>query len=499
MQFDAHDHFLVSRRRTLKSLAAFAIPVGFLGVARGAFCQAADKAKAHDLTCEASPAEYRRVKTVVESSGNLLVRPVVAAVNGKMVNQDQAPLRKVAFAVNVTQVYDERLLAFAEGAAKSLRYYRDVEGTLTIAKQVSKPNIATDRRWICAKLDAEGRGYFSPLEPLKRDELDLVDVPGNPLALNLLSPGKLVNIGDTWTHENGVLESLLGIDKVIEQKAVQSKLTEVKDGVALITLTGGLVGSIQSVKTELQLQAKYNIDLKLKQVTWLAIGLTERRDVSPAQPGYESTTRIRLATMPIGAPAELADEHKDRMKLDDAEVAKLLTFESEKGGFRFLHDSRWYNMVDRVDGSVLRLVDRGDLVAQCTITDLPSLSAGQQTSLGTFQEDVKKKLGKSFLAIQEANESTTETGLTLQRVVASAAAEEVAVTWIYYLAIREDGRRAAIMITHDSSMAERFGAADVTIASSLQFLERSTGAAAATASPQKTSSLPAKTNAATIK
>lgn len=484
MQFDATRDFLVSRvcsrRKMLAACGALALSAV---ISTPSLAITGDSA--HDLTCETAPSEYRRVKLVVESSGNLLVRPVVAAVKGKVVNQDQAPLRQVPFEVNVTQLYDERVLTHSESSIASLRYYRDLEGSLTIAKTASKPEIAGPRRWICAKLDAEGRAYFSPVEPLKREELDLVDVPGNPLALNRLSPGKSVKVGETWKHENAVLESILGIDKILEQTDLQSKLVEVKDGVAIISLTGGVVGSVQSVKSQIQLQAKYNIDLKSHQVTWIAMGLTEKRDVSVAQPGYESTTRIRLATMPLDAVPELDDTNRDRVKLDDPVAGKVLAFQSAKGGFQFVHDVRWHNMIDRLDGSVLRLVDRGDLVAQCTVTDLPKLSAGQRTSLDAFVAEIKTKLGKSLQTIQETNESTTESGLTLQRVAATAVADGVAVNWIYYLAIRDDGRRVALMFTHDSAMAERFAAADITIVSSLQLIDKEATPAAAVSAPAK--------------
>ncbi len=493
MQFDATQNFLVSRnisrRQVLAAAGLLALPAALPGISL-----ASSLADAHNLACEEAPNEYRRIKIVVESSGNLLVKPIVAAVKGKVVNQSEAPIRQVPFEVNVTQLYDERVISHSESAIQSLRYYRELDGKLNIAKSTSKPEINEQRRWISAKVDGEGRCYFSPNEPLKREELDLVDVPANPLTLNKLSPGKSVKVGETWTHENAVLESLLGVDQVIEQKDVQSKLQEVKNDIATVILSGGIVGSVQSAKTQLLFQAKYSIDLKTKQVVSLAMGLSERRDVSASQPGYESTTKIRLATMAMESVTELDESNKDRMKLDDPLAGKLLTFESAKGGFRFVHDSRWHNMIDRVDGSVLRLVDRGDIVAQCTITDLPKLSAGQRTSLDSFQAEVKNKLGKSFQMISEANESTTESGLTLQRVVATAMADEVPVLWVYYMAMRDDGRRVALMFTHDANMTDRFASADATIASSFELIEKNLTPSASAAAPTPAKAADAKTS-----
>lgn len=466
MYFEEMGDILVSRRRWIAACSAIGLPVLIFSPVI-----AASPDQTHDLSCADAIPEFRRVKIVVESSGHLLVKPVVGAVKGKVVNQESAPVRQVPFEVNVTQLFDERIVNQSADAAQSLRFYRDFEGQLKIAKTANKPEIAQERRWISARIDAEGRAFFCPLEPLKREELDLVDVPGNPLALNRLAPSKPVKVGDAWTHENSVLETLLGIDQVLEQKELQSKLAEVKNGVAVVSLTGAIVGAVQSARTQIHLQAKYNVDLKSHQVTWFALGMTEKRDLSAAQPGFESSTRIRLATMPIEPIAELDDANKDRMKLDDPLAGKLLTFESAKGGFKFIHDSRWFSMIDREDGSVLRLVDRGDLVAQCTITDLPKLSPGQRTSLAAFQAEIQGKLGKSFQGFVESRETPKENGVTMQRVAATALADDVAVHWIYYLAIRDDGRRVAMMFTYDANMAERFAAADLTLAGSLQLLD----------------------------
>lgn len=480
MHFDASGSYLVSRRRLLVLGGALGLP---LACSRGVFASFGEET--YDLSCKSTLAEFRRVKVVVESSGKLLVRPAAGVANGRVVNQEEAPLRPVPFELEVTQLFDERLMDQSEQMLQSLRYYRNVEGTMKVAQLTTTPALADTRKWIASRVDAEGRAYFSPVEPLKREELELVDIPANALVLQRLAPTKPVKIGETWRHDNSVLEALLAIDKILEQKDVKSQLVEVKDQVAIISFTGAIVGSVQSAKTEMQLQAKYNVDLKNHEVTWFALGMSEKREVSAAQPGFESTVRIRLATMPIDPPAELSDANRDRMDFSDPLHGKILTFESTKGGFRFLHDNRWFTMVDRADGSVLRLVDRGDVVAQCTIVDLPKLSPGQRTSLNALQADVQAKLGKTFQAIVEASESTTESGMTLQRVVASALADDVPVTWIHYLAIADDGRRVSLRFTHDVNLAERFAAADVTIASSLQLIEKEkpTGSSAATTKP----------------
>ena len=120
----------------------------------------------------------------------------------------------------------------------------------------------------------------------------------------------------------------------------------------------------------------------------------------------------------------------------------------------------------------MRRVDRGDLVAQCTLTALPPKSAGRQTSLEQFQKDVTYSLGKSFGEMVSSRQWQNAAGLYCYELVARGIVEEVPVEWHYYLLAPESGDRVSVAVTLEKPMVERIGKADRDLVESLELFPR---------------------------
>ena len=148
-----------------------------------------------------------------------------------------------------------------------------------------------------------------------------------------------------------------------------------------------------------------------------------------------------------------------------------LDFESPLGGFEFSHDRCWHVIVDRSDVTVLRMVDRGELVAQCNISKLPKLPAGKRRQLGQFQQDIRRALGKVFGRFLAADQLQTDSGLRILRVVAVGTVSELPIQWTYYHVSNEEGRRVACVFTVESKLVERFAGYDRDWTSSLRFVD----------------------------
>jgi hypothetical protein len=153
-------------------------------------------------------------------------------------------------------------------------------------------------------------------------------------------------------------------------------------------------------------QGNYHLDQQL--MTWYAVSLREKRAIGHAEPGFEVTARLRMAMQPGTAPPELADSQLATLPPTTGRSADLLSFQSDHADFRLLHDRRWRSMIDRHDLSVFRLVDRGDLIAQCNISELPDFEPGRHLSLDEFRADVQEKLGEHFGQIVEASQTESE-------------------------------------------------------------------------------------------
>jgi hypothetical protein len=166
---------------------------------------------------------------------------------------------------------------------------------------------------------------------------------------------------------------------------------------------------------------------------------------------------------------QLTDKALDTVDLATTGSEPPLSYHSDQGKFGFLYDARWRITREQAESVVMRLVDRGDLVAQCNVSVLPKLSPQQSFTLETFQKEVEQSLGKNFRQFERAAEQKSATGLRMLHVIALGAVAEVPITWHYYLLIDEAGQRAAISFTMEDSLADRFGEADRLVLDEFRF------------------------------
>ena len=131
------------------------------------------------------------------------------------------------------------------------------------------------------------------------------------------------------------------------------------------------------------------------------------------------------------------------------------------------HRSR---VVDRHDVTIMRLVKRGELVAQCNISRLPDLSNGTRLQVREFQADIERALGKSFGQFVEASENETEEGLRVIRVIALGNVSELPIDWIYYHISDDQGRRVSVVFTLEEKLAEQFEGSDSELVGAFYFV-----------------------------
>ena len=335
------------------------------------------------------------------------------------------------------------------------------------------PKSATQEVSTVASRSLRGPGtclLYSPQGPLQRDELELLQVPGNgPPLSELLGDGELAP-GDTWPITPETLAQLLWLEAV-SSSAVTAVLKSIDKSTVLISLEGAVAGAVGGVATDIDLTGKLNYDTQQQLVVWCALSLKENRSIGHAEPGFETTTQVRMATR-RGEPSKLLiPSAYAGLPLQYERGQSLLEYVSNEGRFQMLLDRRWRLMVDRHDLTVLRLVDRGDLVAQCNASRLPALAPGKELPLDELQDDIRQSLGKNLRQFTEASVSRTDEGLRILRVAAVGEAAEIPVQWNYYHLSNEKGQRLALVFTLESEQLERFAEIDRPLAASLTFLE----------------------------
>ncbi|MEZ6070447.1 MAG: hypothetical protein R3C10_09280 [Pirellulales bacterium] len=173
---------------------------------------------------------------------------------------------------------------------------------------------------------------------------------------------------------------------------------------------------------------------------------------------------------PASPPAELSDARLEQLESSAGDNLEQLVYESGSGQFRLYYGRDWHVMNDTEAVTVLRMVSRGELVAQCNVSALPKIDAAKQVSLSQFQEDIQDALGENFGQFVRAAQETNETGYLVYRVQVIGKASDLPIQWNYYLVTEPSGRQVALVFTFEQSLAEQFGDVDSRMIRDLRFL-----------------------------
>jgi hypothetical protein len=311
---------------------------------------------------------------------------------------------------------------------------------------------------------------YSPAGPLTREELELIDLLGNSLLLDRLLPEKVVTVGESWKHASNLVCALLGLDAVA-QSDLQSTLVSVAQGAARLEMGGHVEGAIEGVSTSIDVKAKYRFQLDTGRITWFGILVKEDRSIGHVGTGLEVTARVQMTITPGANAPRLTDAALKDLALKSTPELLQLTYESPAGGWRLLHDPRWFLIRDQKELATLRLIDKGELLAQCNIAPLPNAVPGKTVTLEEFQEDVRKALGKNFKSLIEAGQRPNGLGYQVSHVVAEGVEQDLPIRWRYYLVADKLGRQVVFIFTVESRLLPRFNGADEALLAGVRLLD----------------------------
>lgn len=391
-------------------------------------------------------------------------------VQGTMrINPDGRKVRQYPMTLAGQYVAIERNLS----PNTAIRYYSKAETESTANDKPLKDSLPTVKRLIGVQTDGSGPILFSPEYTLSREELELINVPGNPAILGNLLPTKAVGLQQSWSPENRALAQCLGID-AINSHDVTGMITEVNEKeVAKITFSGKVSGAIQGIATEIELKARMNVDTRQEMITWFAASIEEDRAIGHAVPGFTVTAVVRTQIQPARAIEQLSDAQISQLDLRNNRGTQMLSFSGQEAGFRVLHGREWHTMAETAKQTVFRMVADGELIAQANVNRLTNLKPGEQTTLEGFEEEVKKALGQRLGQVVDAGQKINSQGLRELRVSAVGSINKMPISWIYYLVSDDQGHRYSAIFTFETNLAEKFAESDRTFMSGFDFIESS--------------------------
>jgi hypothetical protein len=403
--------------------------------------------------------------------GDCLKFDLAMKLTGEMrVTRDGKPL-PLKMEATAAHVFPERILAVGPNGLiqKAARVYETARASITTGSDRSERTLRPERRLVVAQ-QAKGQGLvYCPAGPLTHQELELTSEHFDTLSLAGLLPGKAVQVGETWKVPNEVAQVLCSFEGLTSQDLV-CKLEEVKDKSARVTVTGTANGIDLGALAKLTIQGTYQFDLEAKCLVALEWKQKDERGQGPASPAttVETTTTMKRAV--IERPASLSDVALISVPdgLEPPAGMTLLTYHHDgKPGFDLAYSREWQLVGQTRDKAILRLMDRGDFVAQATLTPWESAKEGEHMTPQAFREAMAKTPGWEQGDVVQEGEIPAEKGRWIYRVSAPGLMDGIKVVQNFFLIAGPGGEQIVVAFTMTPSQAEKLGTCDLALISGL--------------------------------
>jgi hypothetical protein len=431
----------------------FAILVVTLAAAR------ASRGQTHSLVEAPVAGKFFQVQVQMKLAGEMRLRQ-----EGKTITLKQTATADHDFLERVLDVGPNGL------ARKSALFFKKAQAVVTVSNHTAEKTLSPEHRLLVAQRVKDQGLCYCPAGALTREEIEVSD-HFDTLCLPGLLPGKAVAVGDTWKVANAVVQALCNFEGLTAQDLV-CKLTGVKNNIARVTVTGKVAGIDTGALVKLTVTAAYQFDLKARRLTSLEWTQKEERDQGPASPASTNevtTTLKRTAAEPANELSGLALVSVP----DGFDVPLPLTqvyYLDKKNRFDLMHSREW-QMVGLTDAHmIMRLMDRGDFVAQLTIAPWPRADAGKHLA----PEEVEEILGSApgweqDQVIQAGEVKSDEKGRWVYRISAAGRLDGLKIIQNLYLVASPRGEQVVLTFTMTESQAQKIGTRDLTLVGSLDF------------------------------
>jgi len=368
--------------------------------------------------------------------------------------------------------YVERRLPSAGRDARawrSVRIFKQAHSKVVVKKQTTTIQISPQLFQVVAEGNRSGLVFYNSKVLLKRSDLDLLTVPGDPLCLLAALPTQDVELEETWTVPDWAAQMFAGIEAATTTK-LTGKLLSVKDNQATLQFTGEVSGATAGAEVKVILNGTANFDLKQQMLTSFKLTQQEQRSISTVSPGMDVTATIQWKRSKALPSEAIPDMPTSGIPLDPPPISKLLQFQSKHWNVRLQHDRNWHLFQELPEVTVMRLVESGSLISQCNIAKIRSARPGEHVPPEQFEKDIRTSLADQLSDIVDAGEVPSDNGNFIFRVITAGSATDLEMIWVYYLCANPDGRQVSFVFAVERANLEVLNDRDLAIVKSLEFL-----------------------------
>jgi len=366
--------------------------------------------------------------------------------------------------------FSERVLASTSATAtRTVRHYEQAQVTIDLEGHRSERNLRSSRRLIVAQRHNDQALVYSPAGALQRAELEAVGDHFDTLLVAGLLPGKAIKPGESWPIPQTVAGGLCHLEGVT-QGQLQGKCLPLQGDQVHLQISGTVSGVEKGAQVKCEVSAVAHFDRKAKRLVSLTWEQRDKRDQGPVSPASELFVTVQLTRQAIDTPKELNDVAIVSVP-DSFTPPVAMTFveyRDAKDRYLLLHSRDWQLTAVTPDHAVWRLVERGEFIAQATVTPWTKAGKGKAEDAEAFKKAMNNTSGWRPEREIQAGKVETTGGKSIYRLSVLGQLEGVEVLQNFFLISNDQGEQVVLTVTTSPKNAEKLGAKDVSLAGSLE-------------------------------
>ena len=285
--------------------------------------------------------------------------------------------------------------------------------------------------------------------PLTRNELDLIQMPFDPLAVRAVLPVTKVAVGEKWNTDSWVMPMLTGIETAIDQTATCT-LKSADEATAVVQFSGSIKGAVRGSAASVTYSGELTLDRSTGLIKSFKGQQKEKRTAGPVSPGLDITANISWQQAPDAAyrPAVVGN-------VVASPAESQLQFETTQG-LILRHSREWHLFHQTGSVTMLRQLRNGELISQCNITTHITVPPKQHTPDREFLNDVTAAIQKRRGEVIDEKTIRDDDQWRIRRIRTSGKTDEDVILWDHYLCSAASGKQFTILFSHSQSDNDQF-------------------------------------------
>jgi hypothetical protein len=385
-------------------------------------------------------------------------------LTGKIKLRDAEKVVALDLKATAQHDFEERVLTVSDGKPTSVgRFYNTAKADITLQDKTINKTLRTDRRFQTALVSSDSPTVtYSPVGPLTDEELELTGEHLDVLAIHGLLPNKEVTVGDKWEVPFSVAQALAGVDAVIKSK-LECKFEKIERNHAIITLTGDIEGISKGSTLKATMAAGLVYSLEAKHFTGCTWRYRENKEQGPLNPAAEIESEISATWKHGLALTEVTDGKASTIPATPPPALLMLEFRDAASRFAFNYERNWGVVSKTEKQAVLRLLDRGELIAQMNLTPYQQVKPGEHATLDEVEKLVGQAPGYKLDKVLEKTTVEASPGFWIGKVSTTGEASELPMQQIVYAIAGPRGDQVLLSFTVETEQAAKLAGKDLSL------------------------------------